>query len=119
MPMGISASEADKLIAEIQELQRQVKSGEAPPSGLLSGGSISTSAVKIAPEEIFVNMPFDRAFIIEREEPVNRFWRPYSIVVRPKIATTDRNLIWEIEVVLGANDKIERVEMSYKPAPPF
>lgn len=51
--IGISASEADKLIARIQELQRQVKSGEAPPFGLLSGGSVNTPAITISPETYF------------------------------------------------------------------
>lgn len=67
----------------------------------------------------FLGMPFELAFIIERVPTNNRLWRPHRIAIRPEGASGEDRAIWDIELDLGVYDNIERVQMLYKPPPPF
>jgi hypothetical protein len=116
---GLSSAEADKLIAQLQDLQRKLRGGEAVVFELLSGAVAYYPQTKVSPRETFLEMPFEHAFIIERVPTSNRLWRPHRITIRPQRATGEDQLIWHVEVVLGFYDNVERVQMVYKPPAPF
>jgi hypothetical protein len=116
---GLSSAEADQLIAKLQELQRKLRGGEPVVFELLSGAPAYYPMTKVSPREAFLAMPFHQAFIIERVRTNDRLWQPYRITIRPPLAPGEDQVIWKIEVILGVNDHVERVEMVYRPPAPF
>jgi hypothetical protein len=53
---------------------------------------------------------------VGRLEAPNSLWRPFRLT---NFGKQGNQLMWEVEVVLGYEDRLERVEMLYKPPPPF
>lgn len=41
------------------------------------------------------------------------------MAIRPERASGEDRAIWDIAVVLGVYDNVERIQMLYKPPPPF
>lgn len=114
---NLTCSEAAALIEKLKQAQTKVENGEQVHFELLSGALASDEMAKVAPRDAFVNMPFDKAFIVERVKTDNRLWQPYKFVYRP--AGTGR-MIWDVEVALGFGDeRLLRVQMLYAEPPPL
>ena len=113
---GLNAEEASTLVAKLKDAQRRLRAGEFLPFELLAGSIASYDMTKSAPREVFLRVPFDDVWVIERVRTDNRLWQPYRLAYAPNGLG---ELYWDIEVVLGFYDNIERVLMVYKPPAPF
>ena len=113
---GLNAEEARTLIAKLKDAQRRLRAGEFLPFELLAGSIASYDMTKSSPREVFLRVPFDAVWDIERVRTDNRLWQPYRLAYAPNGLG---QLYWDIEVVLGFNGNIERVLMVYKPPAPF
>lgn len=112
---GLSAAEADALIAKVKEAQRRLKSGEFVRFELLAGSIASNKVTRVTPRNAFLKLPLDKIVEIKRGSTDNRLWQPYRLAYAPK---GSGRFYWDIEVVLGFNGNIERIQMLYKPRAP-
>lgn len=112
---GLDAAQANALIGRLQDAQRRLSAGEQLFFELLAGAPASYPMTEMPPRRAFLDMAFERAVIIERVPTSNRLWQPYRLVIA---SNGPGQLIWDIEVVLGFGDDIERVTMIYRPPPP-
>ena len=113
--IGLSAAEASMLFIKLKEAQRSLAAGDFQYFELLAGSVASFEATKISPREAFLAVPFDEVWTIRRVRSDNRLWQPYKLSYAPQGLG---HIYWDIEVVLGSNEQIERVLMVYKvPAP--
>lgn len=113
---GLSEDEAAALIAKVADAQSRVKKKEPVVFELLSGAPASYPMTRTTPRDAFLRLPLARIFSIERKAPDNKLWQPYRIIVLPD---GPGKLLWDVEVVLGINGQIERIEMLYRPPAPF
>jgi hypothetical protein len=113
---GLSAEEAIALISKLDDAQRRLRAGEFQSFELLAGSVASYDMAKVSPRDAFLQVPFGNVWNIERVRTDNRLWQPYRLAYAPNGLG---QLYWDIEVVLGVNDNIERVLMIYKPPAPF
>ena len=114
--IDLSAAEASLLLMKVKEAQSSLKGGQFQPFELLAGSVASYEATNISPREAFLSVPFDEVWKIQRVRTDNGLWQPYKLAYAPKGLG---QLYWDIEVVLGINGNIERVQMVYKPPAPF
>ncbi len=114
--IGFSAAEASVLLIKLQEAQSHLKDGELQYFELLAGSFASHEATLISPREAFLAVPFDEVWLIRRLRSDNRFWQPYKLSYAPEGLG---QIYWDIEVVLGSNENIERVLMVCKVPAPF
>ncbi len=112
---GLTAEEAQALIAQLANLQRRLRAGEPVVFRLLSGAPASYPMTNVAPREAFLALRFQSAFSIERLRTDNRLRQPFKLT----IVEGPNRPIWNVEVVLGLNGDVERVELLYEPAAPF
>lgn len=114
---NITPEASAQLIGKVQEAQAALRRGDKPNFQLLSGAPAFYPMTETSPREAFLNADFSRPFSVERvEEPENRLWKRHEVVLTPN---GTGQLLWNVEVVLGFYDSIERVEMYYSPPPPF
>jgi len=113
---GIGAAEADALIRTLRELQSRLRRGDQLTFELLSGALASYPMTRVPPREAFLALSFDDLLSIERVATSNRLWQPHRFVFTPN---PPGQLVWDVEVVIGINGNVERVEMTYRPPPPF
>jgi hypothetical protein len=113
---GLSATDAQKVIGTLVAAQGKVRAGDKVYFELLSGAPASYDATLLPPRQAFLKMRFEKPDVIERVEPPNSLWQPYRLTYFGK---KDDELMWEVEVVLGFDGYLERVQMLYKPPPPF
>ena len=113
---GLTAAEADALIATLKEAQRTLRNDGKLYFDLLSGAPASDPITKVSPRDVFREMRFDEVFIIERGPTDNRLWQPYKLAFRPE---GPGQTSWQLEVVLGFYGDLQRLEMVYKAPPPF
>jgi hypothetical protein len=112
---GLDNAEAARLIGILQEAQRRLRMGEQLFFDLLSGAPASYRETEISPRRAFLDMAFENALIIERHQSRNRLRQPYRLT----ISRAWGEVYWDVEVVLGFEGNIERVEMVFRPPPPF
>jgi hypothetical protein len=115
-PQALTADEKADLIARIQEAQASLRSGAPIYFQLLSGAPAAYPMTTTSPRDAFLNARFDEPFSIVRQPPANPSWKPYRLTLTPNGVG---NNVWDVEVVLGFNGQIERVEMFYRPPHPF
>ena len=113
---GLTAEEAAALIAKVADAQAKVKNKEQVVFELLSGAPAFYPMTRTAPRDAFLRLPLAKTFSVERKATDNKLWRPYRIIVLPD---GPGKLLWDVEVVLGINGQIERIEMLYRPPAPF
>lgn len=93
-----------------------MKAEEPVVFALLSGAPASYPMTRTAPRDALLGLPLTKIFSIERKAIDNKLWQPYRIIVLPD---GPGKLLWDVEVVLGFNDRIERIELLYRPPAPF
>lgn len=113
---GLTAEEAAALIAKVADAQAKLKSGEQLVFDLLSGAPAFYPMTRTAPRDAFLRLPLAKIFSVERKATDNKLWQPYRLIVLPD---GPGKLLWDVEVVLGINGQIERIEMLYRPPAPF
>lgn len=113
---GLSRQEAIGLVDKVKQAQDRLRAGEPVYFELLSGAPASYPTTEISPRQAFLDADFDRPFDIDRPPIENRLWKPYAITLLPN---GPGEPVWDVEVVLGVNDQIERIEMVYRPPAPF
>ena len=113
---GLDANDAQIVSGKLVEAQRAVRAGDKVYFELLAGAPAVYDATLVPPRRAFLNMHFEHPDVVERLDAPNSLWRPYRLTYFGK---KGGELMWEIEVVLGFNDQLERVQMLYKPPPPF
>ena len=113
---GLSAGEAAALLAKLEDTQRRLKAGEPQYFELLAGSIASFDMTKSSPRDVFLQVPFEKVWNIERIPSDNRSWQPYKLSYSPHGLG---QLYWDIEVVLGFSGNIERVLMVYRAPAPF
>lgn len=111
---GLSQAEADKVIGAVKTAQDQLRDGRNLYFQLLSGAPASYAQTLTSPRETFLSLDFDAPFSVENRSTGNRLWQPYRLEL-----TGDRSLVWQVEVVLGFYDNLERVEIFARPPHPF
>tara|TARA_R110000850_G_scaffold2386_2_gene11599 strand:+ start:419 stop:829 length:411 start_codon:yes stop_codon:yes gene_type:complete len=112
---GMTAEEA-ALIAKVANAQAKLKNEKQVVFELLSGAPAFYSMTRTTPREAFLRLPLAKTFSVERKATDNRLWQPYRIIVLPD---GPGKLLWDVEVVLGIDGQIERIEMLYRPLAPF
>ncbi len=113
---GMTAEEAAALIAKVADAQEKLKNEEQVAFELLSGAPAFYSMTRTTPREAFLRLPLAKTFSVERKATENSLWQRYRIIVLPD---GPGKLLWDVEVVLGINGLIERIEMLYGPPAPF
>jgi hypothetical protein len=113
---GLTAEEAAALLGKLEDAQRLLKAGEPQYFELLAGSMASYDMTKLSPRDVFLDVPFQQVWDIERVQTDNPMWQPYRLAYSPNGLG---QLYWDIEVALGFNGNIERVLMNYKPPAPF
>lgn len=113
---GLSAAEAADLVARVREAQAGLRRGDSLYFQLLSGAPASYEMTATSPRDAFLNADFSHPFKVERRSPGQGIWKPYRITLTPDGLGT---LLWEVTVMIGSNDQIERIEMLYQPPAPF
>lgn len=113
---GLTAEEAAALIAKVADAQSKLKNKEQLVFELLSGAPAFYPMTRTTPREAFLGLPLAKTFSVERQTSANKLWQPYRIIVLPD---GPGKLLWDVEVVLGINGQIERIEMLYRPPAPF
>lgn len=113
---GLNANDAQLVVAKLVEGQRAVKARDKVYFELLSGAPATYDATLVPPRQAFLGMHFERPDVVERLEAPNSLWHPYRLTY---FAKKGSELMWEVEVVLGFEEQLERVQMLYKPPPPF
>ena len=69
---------------------------------------------KSSPRDVFLKTPFQKVWNLERVP--NEYRLTYLLAYSPD---GPGQLYWEIEVALGSDGDVERVQMTYKPPAPF
>ena len=113
---GVTAAEADAVLAKLTAAQRRVQAGEFQPFELLSGSIASYEMTKRSPREAFLGTPFDKVWQVRRDPAGDRYRQLYRLAYAPDGLG---KLAWDIEVAVGGSGDIERVTMIFKPPPPF
>ena len=113
---GLTAEEAAALIAKVADAQAKLKNKEQVVFELLSGAPAFYPMTRTAPRDAFLRLPLAKTFSVERKTSDNKLWQPYQIIILPD---GPGKLLWDVEVVLGINGQIERIEMLYRPPAPF
>jgi hypothetical protein len=113
---GLTSEEATTLLGKLEDAQRRLKAGEPQYFELLAGSIASYDMIKSSPRDVFLQVPFNQVWNIERVRTDNRLWQPYRLAYSPNGLG---RIYWEIEVALGFNGDIQRVLMTYKPPAPF
>lgn len=113
---GLTADEAAALIAKVGDAQAKLKNNEQVVFELLSGAPAFYPMTRTTPRDAFLGLPLAKTFSVERQTSANKLWQPYRIIVLPD---GPGKLLWDVEVVLGVNGQIERIEMLYRPPAPF
>ena len=114
--IGLSAGEADALIGKLESAQRLLTTAKFQNFELLVGSIASYEMTKVSPRSAFLRVPFKQVWDIKKVSTDNPLWQPYTLAYAPNGL---RQLYWDIEVVLGFDGNIERVQMIYKPPAPF
>ncbi len=102
------------MLGTVKAAQRRLADGEAAYFQLMSGAPAAYEQTRIAPRDAFLALSFDTPFSIEDRNTGNPLWRPYRIEI-----VGQASLVWQVEVVLGVNDNLERVEIVARPPHPF
>jgi hypothetical protein len=110
----LTQTDAAKIIAVVRAAQEKLRKGENVYFELLSGAPASYEQTKIAPRDVFLALSFETPFSIENKSTGNRLWQPYRFEIMG-----ERSLVWQVDVVLGINGNLERVEMLARPPHPF
>lgn len=113
---GMTIEQANLLIRKMQDLQAKLRAGEKPYFELMSGANASLPSASISPREAFLQMQFDKAWMIDKRRTTNRLWQPVNFVFR---SPDQPRLIWEVEVALGSDDQVQRVQLIHKQPAPF
>jgi hypothetical protein len=111
----LSPAEAGALIAKLEDLQRRLKADEFVPTELLSGSIASYPMAKVSPRKAFLSLRFDQIFDIEHVGKEDDFRQPYKLTFTPNGLG---HLMWFVEVDVGVNGNVERIQMLYEPPPP-
>ena len=114
--LGLTSEEAQSLIEKTREAQSMLRSGKATYFQLLSGAPASYEMNTTSPRDAFLAADFTKPFSVERLPPDNSSWKPFRLILMPN---GTGSTLWEVEVVLGFYEQIERVEMYYRPPHPF
>jgi hypothetical protein len=110
----LTQADAAKIIAVVKAAQAKLRGGESLYFELLSGAPASYEQTKIAPRDVFLALSFEDPFSIEYRSTGNRLWQPYRFEIRG-----ERALVWQVDVVLGINGNLERIEILARPPHPF
>ncbi len=110
----LTQADAAKIIAVVKAAQENLRRGENLSFELLSGAPAFYEQTKIAPRDAFLALSFETPFSIENRSTGNRLWRPYRFEI-----VGERSLVWQVDVVLGINGNLERVEILARPPHPF
>lgn len=113
--IGLSRGEAAALLAKLEDAQRRLNAGEFQAFALLAGSVASYPQATQSPRTVFLEVPFQNVWNIERIKSGDRFLRTFRLAYAPQGLGKP---YWDIEVVLGGNDAIERVQMFYRPPAP-
>jgi hypothetical protein len=111
---GLSAAEADTLIAKLHNAQARLRAGDKLTFELLAGAPVLYPESETPPREAFLAMAFDRPWSVERR-PDMGLWQSYELIYFPP---GQHSLMWKVDV-FAQGDALERVEMLYTAPPPF
>lgn len=116
--LGLSEEEGSVLLQKVGEAQHRLRTGREALFELLSGSIASYPMASKSPRDAFLEADFDQPWSVERLPSPNPSWHPHRITILPDGPGADA-LSWEVEVVLGFYGDVQRIEMLYKPVPPF
>lgn len=113
---GLTADEADSIIARLEDSQRALREGERQSFTLLSGSVAYYDQTLIPPRDAFLAVPFEEVWQIKQIEGEGTPVETYRLSYAPHGLG---QLFWDIEVAFGANGNLEQVTLTYKPPAPF
>ena len=113
---GLTRQEAIGLVDKVKQAQARLRAGEPVYFELLSGAPASYPMTETSPRQAFLEADFDQPFDIERPPTNNSLWKAHALTLLPN---GPGEPIWDVEVVLGVNEQIERIEMVYRRPVPF
>lgn len=120
---NLGCSEAADLIEQLKQAQKDLAAGKELYFEILSGAFASSPMTRTSPREAFLKMRFEKPSTVERAKSDTRLFRPHRLSYAAGShrygVTKLVPFYWEVEVALGFEGRIVRVEMAFKPAPPF
>lgn len=94
----VTHAEGHEIIANLQHLQRQLRSGKSEFFQLYSGGGIGSWMTRVPPREAFLEIPFENTWSISRAERRSSDpWKRYTLIVAHKL----RKLACTVSVGVG------------------
>jgi hypothetical protein len=111
---NLTQADAAMVIATVKDAQERLRRDEKLYFQLLSGAPASYAQTLITPRDAFLALSFDAPFSMENKSTGNRLWQPYRFEI-----VGEQSLVWQVDVVLGFNNQLERVEILARPPHPF
>jgi hypothetical protein len=115
----LEPAEQQALLGQLRLAQNALKKGEWVPFVLTLGAMASNEMTKVTPREAFLKFDFAKVKTIERVKTEGRILRPHIITYVDgsySVGPMGRvPFLWDIEVITGPADTIERVNMLYRP----
>ena len=116
MVAGMTNADARSLIAQLQQLQRQLREGTSDQFELLSGGTVSLPPARTPPVDMFLQIPFDQVQSITKRQ-VSTMERTNQINMFAFLAA--QKLSCSIDVsTYQPNAKVRRVVINCSGPPP-
>lgn len=114
--VGVSTDEAEALISKVKEAQENLRRKRFQPFLLLAGSVASYDEAKIAPIDVFLDVPFDDVWEVKKVSSARKDWKSFVLSYTPQGLG---KAYWEIEVLLGYTGEIHQITLLYKPPAPF
>lgn len=113
---GLSPLEASELIAKLSDAQERVRSGQFQSFELLSGSVATYEITKVSPRDVFLDLPFDQVWQIERLPSGGLPGQSFRLDYAPDGLGKP---YWEIDTVVATSGNLERVTLVYRAPAPF
>lgn len=111
---NLTQADAARIIATVKDAQESLRRDEKLYFELLSGAPASYAQTQITPRDAFLALSFDAPFSMENKSTGNRLWQPYRLEI-----TGEHSLVWQVDVILGVSNRLQRIEILARPPHPF
>lgn len=113
---GLSQAEAQGLIDKLQGAQSDLRQRDGLTFDLLSGAPASYRQARLSPRDAFLGVSFAHPYLVRKLSPDKTGRQAYLVELLPN---GFGRIVCDVEVVLGFDAQIQRVQLYYGPPAPF
>ncbi|MGR4864060.1 hypothetical protein [Caulobacter sp. LARHSG274] len=113
---GVTRQAAEDLIGKLETAQKDLRQRNDLTFALLSGAPAFYKQARLSPRDAFLDISFARPFSLKKLPADNANWMPYRIEILPD---GPGRIVCDVDVILGFNGQIERVQLYYRQPDPF